>query len=138
MKHFVQDRAMARTALEMTRDQWLAFDMAKAVRRRQARTDHQVQERWEQSQQLARRAAQCLRRDFGARRVVLFGSAAERSSFTRWSDVDLAVWGVPSDRFYAAVAAVTGLHADIPVDLVDGEQCGEELKKTIEQEGVEL
>lgn len=58
--------------------------------------------------------------------------------FTRWSDVDLAAWGVAPERFYAAVAAVTSLRADIPVDLVDAEQCSEDLKLAIEREGVEL
>jgi predicted nucleotidyltransferase len=129
---------MAKTALDITGDQWLAYDMGAAVRRRQASVDHLAQERWQQAQQLARDAAQRLRDQFGARRVVLFGSAVERSLFTRWSDVDLAVWGVPPERFYAAVAAVTSLRVDIPVDLVDAEQCSEDLKKTIEQEGVEL
>ncbi len=129
---------MAKTALDITGDEWRAYDMGAAVRRRQASVDHQAQERWEQAQELAREAARRLREQFGARRVLLFGSAVERSSFTRWSDVDLAVWGVPPERFYAAVAAVTSLSTDIPVDLVDTEQCSEDLKKTIEQEGVEL
>jgi len=129
---------MAKTALDITGDEWLAYDMGAAVRRRQASVDPQVQERWQQAQQLARDAAQRLRKDFGARRVVLFGSAVEQSLFTRWSDVDLAVWGVSPERFYAAVGAVTSLHTDIPVDLVDAEQCSEDLKRAIEQEGVEL
>jgi predicted nucleotidyltransferase len=129
---------MAKTALDITGDEWLAYDMGAAVRRRQASVDPQVQERWQQAQQLARDAAQRLREKFGAQRVVLFGSAVEQSLFTRWSDVDLAVWGVPPERFYAAVAAVTSLRVDIPTDLVDAEQCSEDLKKIIEQEGVEL
>jgi predicted nucleotidyltransferase len=129
---------MARTALDLKGDEWRAYDPGAAIRRRQASVDPQVQERWQQAQQLARTAAQQLRDQFGARRVVLFGSAVERTLFTRWSDVDLAVWGVPPERFYEAVAAVTSFRADIPVDLVDAEQCGEDLKKTIEQEGVEL
>ena len=129
---------MAKTALDITGDEWRAYDMGAAVRRRQASVDPQAQERWQQAQQLARDAAQRLRDQFGARRVVLFGSTVERSLFTRWSDVDLAVWGVPPEQFYEAVAAVTSLHVGIPVDLVDAEQCNEDLKKTIEQEGVEL
>jgi predicted nucleotidyltransferase len=129
---------MAKTALDITGDEWRAYDMGAAVRRRQASVDPQAQERWQQAQQLARDAAQRLRDQFGARRVVLFGSTVERSLFTRWSDVDLAVWGVPPEQFYEAVAAVTSLHVGIPVDLVDAEQCGEDIKKTIEQEGVEL
>jgi len=128
---------MAKTALDMTGDQWRAYDLGAAIRRRTS-VDPQVQERWRQAQQLAREAARLLRERFSARRVVLFGSAVERVSFTRWSDVDLAVWGVPPEHFYAAVAAVTGLSVDILVDLVDAEQCSDDLKGTVEQEGVEL
>ncbi len=129
---------MAKTALEITGDQALAYHMGAAVRRRQASMDHQVQGRWHRARQLAREAAQRLREQFGARRVVLFGSAAERSLFTPWSDVDLAVWGVAPERFYAAVAAVTGLSTDIRVDLVDAERCSADLQQAIEQEGMEL
>jgi len=129
---------MAKTALDLKGDEWRAYDPGAAVRRRQASIDPQVQRRWQQAQQLARDAAQRLRMDFGARRVVLFGSAVERTLFTQWSDVDLAVWGVPPQQFYEAVAAVTSVRTDIPVDLVDAEQCSEDLKRIIEQEGVEL
>jgi len=129
---------VAKTALDIKGDQWLAYDVAAAVRRRQARANPQVRKRWRQAQELAREAAQRLRAEFGAHRVVLLGSAVDESSFTRWSDVDLAVWGVSPERFYAAVAAVTSLSVDIPVDLVDGAACGKRLQTTIEQEGVEL
>jgi predicted nucleotidyltransferase len=134
----VQDKSMAKTALDLTGDEWRAYDPGAAVRRRQASVDPQTQERWQQAQELARAAARRLREEFGARRVVLFGSAVERSLFTRWSDVDLAVWSVPPEQFYAAVAAVTSLRTDIPVDLVDAGQCSEDLKVAIEREGVEL
>jgi predicted nucleotidyltransferase len=129
---------MAKTALDITPDQWHAYDVGAAARRRRASGDRQAQERWQQAQRLARQAASLLLEKFSARRVVLFGSAAERSSFTRWSDVDLAVWGVPPESFYAAVAAVTSLSTDIPVDIVDAEQCGEGIKETIEREGLAL
>jgi predicted nucleotidyltransferase len=129
---------MAKTALDITGDEWLAYDMGAAVRRRQASVDPQAQERWRQAQQLARDAARCLREKFGARRVVLFGSGVERSSFTQWSDVDLAVWGVPPEQFYAAVAAVTSLSTEIAVDVVDPGQCPAALQTVIEREGIEL
>jgi len=38
---------------------------------------------------LARQAAALLRKEFGTRRVVLFGSLASHSGFTVWSDI---VW----------------------------------------------
>lgn len=129
---------MARTALDITGDQWRAYHTGAAMQRRQALTAHQTQTRWEQAQRLARAAAQRLREEFGARRVVLFGSAVRQSSFTLWSDVDLAAWGVPPERFYAAVAAVTSLSTEIAVDLIDPDQCPAPLQTVIEREGIEL
>jgi len=129
---------MAKTALDMTGDEWRAYHTGAALEQRQIATEHRTQQRWEQAQQLARAAAQRLREEFGACRVVLFGSAAQRSSFTPWSDVDLAAWGVTPERFYAAVAAVTGLGTEIAVDLVDPDQCPPALQTIIEREGIEL
>ena len=62
------------------------------------------------------RAAHALR-EAGAQEVYVFGSAATRS-FRDNSDVDLAVSGLPPDRFFKAM----GLAEDIlqrPLDLVD-------------------
>jgi hypothetical protein len=41
----------------------------------------------------------------------------------KWSDIDLAVWGIPAAAFYEAVAAVTGLDAEFCIDLLDPESC---------------
>ena len=129
---------MAKTALDISKDQWRVYHPGAAMQRRRALTAHQTQARWEQAQHLARAAAQRLREEFGARRVVLFGSAVRPSSFTLWSDVDLAAWGIPPEHFYAAVAAVTSLSTEIAVDLVDPEHCPAALQTVIEREGVEL
>jgi predicted nucleotidyltransferase len=83
-------------------------------------------------------AAEVLRRRFGATRVVAFGSLAHRAWFSAWSDIDLAVWGISSDTFYRAVAAVTGISAEFKVDLVAPEDCQPALRQVIEQEGVAL
>jgi predicted nucleotidyltransferase len=129
---------MAKTALDTKRHEWHAYHAGAAVRRRQAETECRTLPRWESAQQLAREAARRLRDEFDAHRVVLFGSAARSSSFTLWSDVDLAAWGLAPERFYAAVAAVTGLSTDIAVDLVDPERCPPALQKVIEREGIDL
>ena len=60
------------------------------------------------------------------------------SDFNRWSDIDLAAWGIAVDRFYAAVAAVTGLSAEFKIDLIDPDTCSASLKSAIERQGVEL
>jgi hypothetical protein len=38
---------------------------------------------------------------------------------------------VPADRFYATVAAITGLSAEFKVDLVDAEACKASLREAI-------
>ena len=129
---------MAKTALEMTKEQWRTYHTSAAMQRREALLQPQTQVRWEQAQRLARQAARRLREEFGARRVALFGSAVRLSSFTPWSDVDLAAWGLAPEHFYAAVAAVTSLSTEIAVDLVDSDQCPPALQRTIAREGVEL
>jgi len=129
---------MAKTALDISGDQWLAYHTGAAMQQRQRLTERQTHPRWEQAQRLARTAAQRLREEFGARRVVLFGSAVKQPSFTQWSDVDLAAWGIAPERFYAAVAAVTSLSTEIAVDLVDPEECPATLQTVIEREGIEL
>ena len=87
---------------------------------------------------VARRAADLLRRQFGATRVLAFGSLARARAFHARSDVDLAVWGLPPESYLRAVAAVNDLPEAFGVDLVEAERCGRALLESIEREGVEL
>ncbi|MCL5058305.1 MAG: nucleotidyltransferase domain-containing protein [Actinobacteria bacterium] len=100
--------------------------------------DAALTKRYQEAWELAKRSAVLLKRSFGARKVVVFGSLAKRSWFTRWSDVDLAAWDIPHDIFYAAVGAVTGLTTDFKVDLVDAKAYRDSLRKAIEAEGIEI
>jgi predicted nucleotidyltransferase len=97
-----------------------------------------AEERWERAWDVARVAARLLRERLGATRVVVFGSLAHRSWFTPWSDIDLAAWGIAPDRYYRAVALVSGLSPEFEVDLVAVERCRPALRRVIESEGVEL
>ena len=128
---------MSKTALELTQEEWQAYQPAKA-QGASAEDDSVVTSRRQQAWQLARQAAKLLRERFEARRVVLFGSLAYEGGFPRWSDIDLAAWGIPSERFYAAVAAVTGLSPDFKVDLIDPDTCRPGLRVAIDRDGVEL
>ena len=78
-----------------------------------------------------------LKSRFAASRVMLFGSLS-RDDFHRWSDIDLAVWGVPSAAYCRAVAFSSGFSELFKVDLVDAEDCSESLRQHILNEGVEL
>ena len=95
--------------------------------------------RWEKAQARLPQLLSVLRQQFGAQRIRVFGSLADKERYTCWSDIDLAVWGIPSAQFYAALEAVNELSPDIKVDLVDPQTCKSPiLKADIEQEGVDV
>ena len=123
---------MSRTALDLTPEERATYQVGREW------DEAELEARWTQGWRVARTAAQMLREKFGAKRVVLFGSLASRACFTPWSDIDLAVWGIPGDQFYRAVAAVTGMAATHEVDLVDPESCRSGLRQTIELLGIDL
>jgi predicted nucleotidyltransferase len=123
---------MSKTALDLTRDEWQAYQPGVKP------DQEQLSGRWQRAWNTARLAADVLRRRFGATRVVVFGSVTRRDWFTPWSDIDLAAWDIAPDAFYRAVAAVTGLDPEFKVDLVDPEDCQPALRRVIEKEGVTL
>lgn len=95
--------------------------------------------RREAAWRLARAAAALLKEQYHAERVVAFGSlVAEERSFTRWSDVDIAAWGIdPADTF-RAIGAVMDLSSSPMVNLVDVNTSKPSLLAVIERDGVEL
>jgi predicted nucleotidyltransferase len=86
---------------------------------------------------VARSIAKELIERFGAKKIILFGSLA-RGGYTRWSDIDLAAWGIPPVDFFKAVAFATGFSKIWKIDLVDGEDCSKGLRDDILKEGIEL
>lgn len=129
---------MTKTALELTPEERKAYQPAAAIESRKQMSDAQSKERWLQARRVAQEAAQLLREEFEAEKVLLFGSLLHRSWFTVWSDIDLAVRGVPPDRFFSAVAAVTGLSPDFQIDLVDLDECSTSLRSVIDRDGIVL
>ena len=74
----------------------------------------------EELEQQIKRAAEVLR-SFGAKEVFLFGSAATALT-DEFSDVDLAVSGLPPEVFFKACARATSAIRGREVDLVDLDQ----------------
>jgi uncharacterized protein len=115
----------------------LAIYRATAQRRRE-QEQPELDRRREQAWTAAHQAARLLREQFKATRVVVFGSLARESGFTRWSDVDLAAWGIaPADTF-RAIGAILDMDTQIAVNLVDVNTCRPSLLNNIEQDGVDL
>lgn len=129
---------MGKTALELSPEERRSFQPAEAIRRRKMDRKGVTAARRDKAWRAAQHSAELLKNEFGASRVVVFGSLAYEDGFTPWSDLDLAAWGIEPFQFYRAVAAVTGVSSEIKIDLVDPESCQPRLRETIEREGIEL
>jgi predicted nucleotidyltransferase len=108
-----------------------------AIERRE-RSKEALALRKEVAWSVARKAAKLLKQRFGATRVIIFGSLVNEDSFTRWSDVDVAAWGLAPDQTFQAIGAVMDLGDEVPANLVDVNTCRPSLLKVIENDGVEL
>ena len=71
----------------------------------------------------AHRIASMLYEDFKATQVGVFGSLAEPDAFSKWSDIDIAVWGIPNNNYFRASSIASDISGLFKVDLVDFESC---------------
>lgn len=88
--------------------------------------------------ELARRAADLLKREFGAKRVVVYGSTAHGRWFHGDSDIDLMAEGIPAELYWRAWNAVDALDPKFEVNLVDWEDATPALRAAIERDGIVL
>lgn len=75
--------------------------------------------RWEESLLLAQQVAQILKEKFHIAKVVLFGSILDFETFTLWSDIDIAVWGLDPNKTLSAIEEIHNLSESIDINLVD-------------------
>jgi predicted nucleotidyltransferase len=129
---------MALTALELSPEELKKYHPWEAYRKRKAETRVEVAKRRRRAMNAARKAAKLLKEKFGAQEVILFGSLARRGSFNLYSDIDLAVRGIPSDQFYAAVGLIITFDMEFDIDLIELEACPVSLKQNIEKYGKPL
>ncbi len=108
------------------------------ARRREAERRGRHEARRVQAWELAREAANLLRRHYGVERVAVFGSILSPDLFDDRSDVDLAAWGLTSVNWLRAIVAVQSLSREIELNLVDVDCCSPELRRVIERDGVML
>ena len=94
--------------------------------------------RLSRARKVARRAATILRKKFGVKKAVLFGSAASPSLFHSRSDVDIAVWGLTDVTYYRAVGVLQSLDPELGVDLIAFEEASPALQEVIRRDGKEL
>jgi len=83
-------------------------------------------------------ASDMLKKQFGAKRVLVFGSLVNKELFHLNSDVDLAVWGMDEKKYFRAVSQLISLNPEIKTDLIMGENAQNSMLTRIENEGVEI
>lgn len=83
----------------------------------------------------AQRCAEYLTEQFGASRVIPFGSLLREQAWHSQSDLDLAVEGIPPAQFFTAWSALSRMAPpDLQIELVDLQQASPELRARILQE----
>jgi predicted nucleotidyltransferase len=108
----------------------------RSAREREAARKQQLAARHKRAWEVAHQAARLLKREFGATRVVIFGSLIHPELFHIHSDIDLAARDI--QHYYRAVAHLLDLDPEINVDLIPIEDAKPAILGLIEKEGVEL
>jgi len=86
---------------------------------------------------IAQKCAQLLKEQFKVNNVYIFGSVAGDGLWHKWSDIDIAVEGLPSQDYFKALNAVDKiLPAGLELDLVTLEDATERLKERVKFEDI--
>lgn len=124
------------TTLDLTPDQIERY--RESAKKRLQHDREEVERRREQAWQAAKRASNVLKTQFGATRVVAFGSLVQKAGFTRWSDVDVAAWGIAPEDTFQAIGIISELDTSVPVNLVDVNTARPSLLEVIVRDGIDL
>lgn len=98
----------------------------------------QTEKRWQQAQIIAQKASAFLKQEYGEVEVILFASSTQRDRFHLYSDIDLAIKGLPPEHFFKVVAQLQDLSPEFKIDLVQLEYCQNSLHQLILEEGQPL
>ncbi len=86
----------------------------------------------------AHRVAALLYEDFGATQVAVFGSLAEQDWFSKGSDIDIAVWGLPGDTYLDAVWETRNFSPEFKIDLVNFHSATGRFRARIQSQAVSI
>ncbi|MGB5592684.1 MAG: nucleotidyltransferase domain-containing protein [Crocosphaera sp.] len=95
-----------------------------------------MKQRQQKGLKIAKNSAEILKKQFGVKRVVLFGSMLNPENLSPYSDIDLAVWGLSPNALFRAGATIERGH-EFAIDLVEAEKAKPYIRQAIE-EGIEL
>jgi len=85
---------------------------------------------------IAEECAKLLKDEYGAKKVYLIGSLANRGRYTEYSDIDLAVVGLSSSLYFKALADLMRRYFSLTkIDLIPFEDCSKEFQEKIINHG---
>jgi predicted nucleotidyltransferase len=125
------------TALELSREEWQPYIASLRERRLPPISAGEEHERLQLVTRVREVAAE-LKRRFGVKRVILFGSVANADWFASDSDVDMAVEGLSPANYWEAWRLAEEIINNRPVDLIDMETAKDSLLRAIYKYGLEL
>ena len=114
-----EELATCRRHLEQ---QWATRHVDEALFQRAWKTAHQI--------------AAMLYQDFGATRVAVFGSLAERNWFTQLSDIDIVAWGISMDAYWDVYGKVVYFDATFNIDFVTFEETKGLFRERLQRQAV--
>lgn len=108
----------------------------KKARQRAIKRQKELESRFTHAWEVARQGADMLKRDFGATRVVVFGSLLHPQLFHARSDIDLAGWEIQD--YFRAVSRLLDLDPEFEFDLIPMEEAKETIRQVVLAEGIDL
>jgi predicted nucleotidyltransferase len=86
---------------------------------------------------IAKKVASFLKKEYGATRVMLFGSLA-KGFFEKDSDIDIYFEGIPNKRILDASGHCFEVFRQHDIDLIPDAFCHDQLRRKILKEGIVL
>ena len=122
--------------MTISKEKWKIY--RETAKRREEEELRNLKLRFQKAWRVARLAATFLNKNFGVRKVFVFGSLLNEELFHLKSDIDLAVLGLDEKHYYRAQGQLLAIDPEFEIDLILMEDASESLKKKIESEGIEI
>jgi len=125
------------TALNLSEDEYRVY-LEATKKRMSSKQDISQSKVRERLMEKVKKAAEHLKRKYGVKKVVLFGSLAHGAWFDEFSDIDIAVEGIGEAEYWLAWKEIEEIIKDYAVDLIDILTASDSLRKYIREKGIEI